>query len=454
MIILCLNCGSSSVKYRVYDWGAQATMATGIVEKIGMDDSFCVHQIPSRTKAIIPHSCGDHREAIQFLTATLLDQTNGVLESLSGIVAVGHRVVHGGEKFARSVVVTEEVLEAFRGLAELAPLHNPSNILGIEVARSLIPDVPHMAIIDTAWHQTMPRHSFIYALPYEWYENHGIRRYGFHGTSLLYVSRRTAVLLGKDPFECNLVVCHIGNGVSLNAVRNGVSYDTSMGFTPLEGLVMGTRAGDHDPAIDLFMMEREGYTPREMSLILNTKSGILGVTGKYIDRRDVEKAAEDGDERAKLAIEMESYRIRKYIGAYSAALGGVDAVVFTGGVGERSSIIRAKALDGLEFMGIRYDKGKNGAAKTRNGECDISTPNSQVKVFVIPTDEERVFIEDVVALLSEAKDGYAKFTYTFQSPEYRNSLRDEAFEKECAQDPALRRAAARVPRTDRSKKST
>ena len=278
----------------------------------------------------------------------------------------------------------------------------------------------------------------MYALPYEWYEKYGVRRYGFHGTSFLYVAKRAALLLGKDPFECNLVCLHIGNGVSANAIKNGVSYDTSMGLTPLEGLVMGTRAGDHDAAIDLMVMEKEGIAPGKMNDILNKKSGLLGITGKHTDRRDVQKAAEAGDARAQLAIDVEAYRIKKYIGAYSAAIGGADAIVFTAGVGEMSDLIREKSLEGLEFMGIKLDKDKNRLAKTRNAETEISAADSKVKVFVIPTDEERVNIEDVIAILEGKYDEHTRFTYRFQSPDYVNSQREQDFVKECEAKPGLK----------------
>ena len=292
MIILCLNCGSSSVKYSLYNWGEKQTLVIGIVERLGLSDSKFIYEVSGKEKIESTKSCPDHRAAIQFIMELLVSKEHGVIKDLSVISAVGHRFVHGGEKFSKSVIITDEVLSTFKELTELAPLHNPSNILGIEAAKELMPDVPHIAVMDTAWHQTMPKHIYMYALPYEWYEKYGIRRYGFHGTSLLYVSRRAAVLLGKDPFECNLVICHIGNGVSLNAIKYGISYDTSMGFTPLEGLIMGTRPGDHDATIDLFMMDKKGYTIKEMNSILNHKSGILGITGKYMDRRDVEEMAE------------------------------------------------------------------------------------------------------------------------------------------------------------------
>ena len=442
-IILILNCGSSSVKYRLHNWDAEVTMASGIVERVGIGDSFCAHELPGRDKITVQHNCPDHREAIKLVVDMLTHPDHGAIEDMGQISAVGHRVVHGGEKFAQSVIITPEVLATFEELASLAPLHNPPNILGIEAAQGLLPDVTHVAIMDTAWHQTMPPHVYTYALPYEWYPKYGIRRYGFHGTSLLYCAKRAAVLLGKDPLECDLILCHIGNGVSLNAVKDGLSYDTSMGFTPLEGLVMGTRAGDHDPAISLHIMQEEGLTPEQMNSILNKKSGLLGITGKYTDRRDVQAAAESGDERAILAQDVECYRLRKYIGAYAAALGRVDAIVFTAGVGEMSSLIRARSLEGLEILGIHYDAQKNELARTRNAECDITAEGSRVRLFVIPTDEERVMIEDTVALLESRYDIHTRFTYTFQSKSYRNAMRDSAFEKECERKPALAEIVAR-----------
>jgi len=444
-VILTLNCGSSSIKYRLYNWTKKESLAAGIVERVTVGGSFCIHEVPGRDKVSIEQECPTHREGIKLVMNTLVHPEYGVIKDLSVIQAIGHRVVHGGEKFAKSVVITPEILNTFKELIELAPLHNPPNILGIEASMELLPHIKHMAIMDTAWHQTMPENVYIYAIPYEWYEKYGVRRYGFHGTSLLYVAKRAAVLLGKSPFECNLILCHIGNGVSANAVKDGISYDTSMGFTPLEGLVMGTRAGDHDAAIDIYIMEKEGKTGKEIYDILNKKSGILGITGKYTDRRDVQKAAGQGDKRSKLAIDIEAYRLKKYIGAYAAALGRVDAIVFTAGVGEMSSVIRAKSLDDLEFMGIKYDRRKNEIAKTRNSESDISAKDSKVKIFVIPTDEERVFIEDVIALLENNYDIHTNFTYRFQSKDYTNSLRDMAFEKECQERPELGEIKAEIP---------
>lgn len=430
MIILSLNCGSSSVKYQLYNWSKKEIIAKGIVERVTIGDSFCVHEVNHKEKVTLQYDCPTHKEAIKLIIDTLVHPKYGAINNLSDISAVGHRVVHGGEKFSKSVLINEEVLKTFKELSVLAPLHNPPNIMGIEAAKELLPDIPHAAIMDTAWHQTMLPYAYMYAVPYEWYEKYRIRRYGFHGTSLLYVAKRAAVLLNKDPFDCNLISCHIGNGVSINAVKNGISYDTSMGFTPLEGAIMGTRAGDHDAALDFYIMQKEGYTPKEIDAILNKKSGILGITGKYTDRRDVVKAAGEGEEKAKLAIDMEVYRLKKYIGAYTAVLGRLDALIFTAGVGEMSTTIRSKILDGLELIGIKYDPEKNSQARTRNKESDISAKDSPVKVFVIPTDEELVFVEDVVALIEGNYDIHTNFKYTFQEKNYKNLMREKAYKKE------------------------
>ncbi len=446
MMILSLNCGSSSVKYRLYDYDKKETLATGIVERVTIGKSYIQQSGLGRDPITIQSECPTHREAIKLIIDTLLDPKVGVVDDLKKISAVGHRVVHGGEEFKKSVVITDKTIETFKRLFSLAPLHNPPNVLGIEAAREVLPDIPHMAIMDTAWHQTMPPRAYMYALPYDWYTKYGVRRYGFHGTSFLYVAKRAALLLGKDPFDCNLVCLHIGNGVSANAIKNGCSFDTSMGLTPLEGLVMGTRSGDHDAAIDLMIMEKEGKTPKEMNDLLNKKSGLLGITGKFTDRRDVQKAAEEGDERAKLAIDLEAYRIKKYIGAYMAAIGGADAIVFTAGVGEMSDLIRERSLEGLEFLGIKLDKEKNRLARTRNAETEISAGDSKVKVFVIPTDEERVFIEDVAALLEDKYDEHTRFQYRFQSPDYVNSQREQDFARECEKKPAMKRIQVKPKR--------
>lgn len=445
MKILVLNCGSSSAKYMVYDWDAKNIMCKGIVERVTIGGSFCEHEATGRDKVKIERECPTHREAVELILELLVNPEHGVLKDVKEIDAVGHRVVHGGERFAKSVIIDDEVIKAFKEIQDLAPLHNPANILGIEAAVGILPDVPHMAVMDTAWHQTMKPPQFIYALPYDWYEKNKVRRYGFHGTSLLYVAKRAAVLLGKDPFDINLILLHVGNGVSANAVKKGISYDTSMGFTPQEGLVMGTRAGDFDAAVGFYMMQKLNLSPKDMETIINKKSGLLGITGKFTDRRDVLEAMADGDKRAELAFELECYRLKKYIGAYAAALGGVDAVVWTAGVGEMAPDIRARSMDGLEFMGIKIDPEKNKVAMTRNSESDISAADSKVKVFVIPTDEELVFVEDVVALLENRYDEHTNFKYSFQGPGYRNAMRDEEFAKELEKKPEKAKAAAKIP---------
>jgi len=419
MNILALNCGSSSIKYKVFNWGRKETLGSGTVERIGIAGSFIRHELPSQPPLIQNHECPTHGDALKLIVDTLLEAEKGVLKDIKEINAVGHRVVHGGEKFKSSVKITPEVLEAIKAVQDLAPLHNPPNIAGIEAAQALLPEVPHIAVFDTAFHQTMPEAAYLYALPYEWYGMYGVRRYGFHGTSHLYVSRRAAVMLDKKPSDVNLITMHIGNGVSITAVKNGISIDTSMGLTPLEGAVMGTRSGDIDPAIILFMIEKEGFYAEQIDGILNKKSGLLGITGKYMDRRDIEKAAAEGDKRAQLAIEIESYRLRKYIGAYAAALGKVDAVVFTAGAGELNWKLREKVLQGLGHLGIKFDHIKNQAAVSRDKENDISADDSPTKVLVIPTDEEIVFIEDVVAILEGRYDVHTNFTYSFEDKNYR-----------------------------------
>ncbi|MGA2974474.1 MAG: acetate kinase [Spirochaetia bacterium] len=438
MDILTLNCGSSSVKYQLYRWDDRDTLASGIVERVTVGGSFINHYSKKSGKKIKrEHDCPHHKEAIELIVKTLLDPEVGAISDLSEIKAVGHRMVHGGDKFAKSVIIDDVALAAFRDLSDLAPLHNPPNITGVEAARAVLPNVPHCAIMDTAWHQTMPAASYLYALPYEWYENYRVRRYGFHGTSFLYVSKRASVLLGKNPFATNLICFHIGNGSSANAVKNGVSVDTSMGFTPLEGLVMGTRAGDHDPAIGYYIIRKEGLRPEAMDSILNRKSGVLGITGKYTDRRDIENGACQGDERCQLAMDIEGYRLKKYLGAYYAALGRVDAIVFTAGVGERGPLTREKCLEGLEEMGIVMDKRKNEISTTRNAETEITGPGSKVRIFVIPTDEELVMTEDTYALIQGTYDMHTKFTYSFQSRGYVNKAREEMLKIELAEKKAL-----------------
>ena len=444
MLILTLNCGSSSVKYLLYDWKRKRPVAKGMVERVTIAGSYITHEITNLKPITVKRECGDHRTAITLIMEVLQHPDFGVIKDLNEISAVGHRVVHGGERFTCSTRINNEVLRVIKATSFLAPLHNPPNIAGIEGAMEALPEVPHIAVFDTAWHQTIPEHAYIYALPYEWYQKYGVRRYGFHGTSLLYVAKRAAVLLGKDPFEINLISCHIGNGVSVNAVRNGLSVDTSMGFTPLEGLVMGTRPGDHDVAIDFFVMEKENLSGKEMDNILNKKSGILGITGKFTDRRDVLKASAEGDSRCKLALEVEAYRLKKYIGAYCAALGRVDAVIFTAGVGELSADIRRLVLEDLTGLSIKFDPEKNNLARSRNAEFDISAPDSGAKVFIIPTDEEMVFVEDAVAILEGRYDLHTKFTYSFQAKDYVNKIRHSAFEEEVRQKPEVAGIVAKI----------
>ena len=413
MKILALNCGSSSVKYQLFDWEKKEVVAKGIVERVGIGDSFIIHEVPGRESFRTEYECHDHNTAINLVVHTLESPDHGVIKKIGEISAVGHRVVHGGEKFKSSVMIDDEVIKAIEGVQHLAPLHNPPNLAGIRAAKAVLPDVPHVAIFDTAFHQTMPDYAYMYAVPHEWYEKYGVRRYGFHGTSHLYVSKRAAALLKKDAKDCNIITMHVGNGVSHSAIKNGVSVDTSMGLTPLEGAVMGTRCGDLDPAIPLFMQQQLGVSPKDMDNILNKKSGILGITGRFTDRRDVLDHCSKGDRLCSLAIEIEAYRLKKYIGAYYAVLGRLDAIVFTAGVGENAGIIRQMALEGLEEMGIKVDKEKNLKTFSKSGETEISTPDSKVKVFVIPTNEELVFVEDVVAILQGTYRPHTEYPYSF-----------------------------------------
>ncbi len=418
MDILALNCGSSSVKYQLFDWARKEVIAKGMVERVIIGDSFIIHEVPGRETYREESECPDHQVAINLIIKILTSEEHGVLKDINNISAVGHRVVHGGEKFTCSVLIDEQVLDAVKEVQHLAPLHNPPNIAGIEAAQALLPQVPHVAIFDTAFHQTMPEYAYLYPLPYDWYENFGVRRYGFHGTSHLYVSKRAAVLLGKPASECNIVTMHIGNGVSHAAIKNGISVDTSMGLTPLEGAVMGTRCGDIDPAIPAFMMQKENLSAKEIDSILNKKSGILGITGRFTDRRDVIEHADNGDRLCKLALDMEAYRLKKYIGSYMAAVGRLDAVVFTAGVGEMGWPIRERAIEGLEPLGIYLDKERNKGAMTRKRETLITTDDSPIKVYVIPTDEELVFTEDVVAILDGSYTDHMQFEYSFARPDF------------------------------------
>ncbi|MEJ5188129.1 MAG: acetate kinase [Breznakiellaceae bacterium] len=438
MVILTLNCGSSSAKYQVYDWEKQDVLAVGIVERVTQGGSFITHRAKGKEEFTLNQDCPTHVDAVELIIKILTDPTHGVIHDMGMIKAVGHRVVHGGSKFTKSVIVTDEVLQTFREVSDLAPLHNPANIMGIEAARKVLPSVPHCAIMDTAWHQTMPASSYIYALPAEWHEKYQVRRYGFHGTSFLYTSKRAAVLLGKDFHQCNLIIAHLGNGASINAVKDGCSFDTSMGLSPLEGLVMGSRCGDIDPAIPFYMMRVAGLTATEVENMMNKKSGLLGLTGgRFTDRRDIQAAVEKGDKQAELAQDVEAYRVKKYIGAYMAALGRVDALVFTAGAGEMAPFIRKKILAGLEPLGIVYDPQKNEIARTRNAETNIAAKESKIPIFIIPTDEELVMTEDAYALMKGTYDIHTRFTYTFQKRDYVNKSREEALQRDLQKNPAL-----------------
>jgi len=396
MKILALNCGSSSVKYQVYEMPAETTLAEGQVERIGFPDAVLTHSAAGREPLTLVGEVRDHRRAIEMVIDVLLDAQHGVLRRKEEIAGVGHRVVHGGEAFACSTLINEAVLQAVRSFVRFAPLHNPHNLRGIEAAQALLPGVPQVAVFDTAFHRHMPPYAYIYALPYSLYEQWGIRRYGFHGTSHRYVSREAARLLGRPLNELRLITCHLGNGCSVAAVQQGVSVDTSMGFTPLEGLVMGTRSGDLDPALVPYIMQQMGLSDLQVDALLNTQSGLLGVSGLSSDMRDIEEAAAAGHARAQLALDIFCYRLKKYIGAYAAAMGGLDALVFTAGIGEKSAIVRAKSCAGLEFLGISIDPERN---RTR-AAGEISRPGSPVQVFVIPTDEELLIARDTYELVA------------------------------------------------------
>jgi acetate kinase len=398
MKVLTLNCGSSSVKYALFDMPGNQKLCHGLVDRVGLAGSFIEH-VKLGTLYTHHQECPTHAAALKLVIQFLTDPERGVVRSLPEIRAVGHRVVHGGENFAKPVFIDGSVIKAIEEHSELAPLHNPINLAGIRAITDLMPGILQVAVFDTAFFTTVPPHVFIYGVPYEWYEKYHVRRYGFHGTSHRYVAGRAAGLLGKNPEAVNLITLHIGNGVSITAVKGGVAYDHSMGFTPLEGAVMGTRCGDLDPNIPLYVMRKENLAPEDMEAILNRKSGLLGITGKYSDRREILRLMDAGDERAKLSFEIECYRLRKYIGAYTAALGKVDAVVFTAGVGENSFLHRQKVCEGLEYLGIRLSSQRNKRAVGGQEETEISSARSRVKVFVIPTNEELMIAEDTFALV-------------------------------------------------------
>lgn len=396
MNILVINCGSSSLKYQLLNMNDESVLASGLVERIGIEGSQLKHEIPGRDKEVIKTPMNDHKDALGHVLEAITHAEYGAVKELKEINAIGHRVVHGGEKYAASVVIDADVIKGIEDCIELAPLHNPPNLMGIAAMQELLAGVPNVGVFDTAFHQTMPASSYIYALPYELYEKYGVRRYGFHGTSHRYVSQRAAEMLGKDLKDLKLITCHLGNGASLCAIDGGKSVATSMGFTPLEGLIMGTRCGDIDPAITSFLLNKEGLTAKELDNLMNKKSGVLGISGVSSDFRDIENAAAEGNERAQLALEAFDQRVAQYIASYASVMGGVDAVIFTAGLGENSIDNREAICKNLGFMGIELDTEKN---KVRGKDTIVNTDASKVKVMVVPTNEELMIARDTLELV-------------------------------------------------------
>lgn len=398
MNILVINCGSSSLKYQLIDSESEKVLAKGLCERIGIDGSAITHQPAGGDKVTTEVPMPDHTEAVKYVIEKLTDPKVGVVKSLDEIGAVGHRIVHGGEKFASSVVIDDEVLKAVEECNDLAPLHNPANLIGINSCKKIMPGVPMVAVFDTAFHQTMPKKAYLYGLPYEYYEKYKIRRYGFHGTSHDFVSNRVAEILGKKREDLKIIVCHLGNGASVSAVKNGQCVDTSMGLTPLEGLIMGTRSGDLDPAIISFIAQKENLSAEEVINICNKKSGVLGLSGGLSsDFRDLGNAADEGNEKAKIALETWSYRVAKYVGAYVAAMNGVDVIAFTAGVGENNFTAREMICEYLGYLGVTIDKEAN---KIRGEEITISTPDSKTTVMVVPTNEELAIARETLRLVN------------------------------------------------------
>ena len=395
MNVLVINCGSSSLKYQLIDSETEAVLAKGLCERIGIDGRL-VYQKTGLDKEITEAAMPTHKQAIQMVLDAIVNPKTGALKSLAEVDAVGHRVVHGGEKFASSVVLTEEVLAQIEECNDLAPLHNPANLIGIRACQELMPNVPMVGVFDTAFHQTMPKKAYLYGLPHEYYEKYKVRRYGFHGTSHSFVSKRAAEVAGKPYEDLKIIVCHLGNGASLSAVKNGKSVDTSMGLTPLEGLIMGTRSGDMDPAIMEFIAKKENLDIAGVMNVLNKKSGVLGLSGVSSDFRDIEEAAEAGNERAAKALAAYNYRVVKYIGAYTAAMDGVDVIAFTAGLGENGKSMRKAVCEHLSYLGIKIDDEAN---SVRGKDIVISTPDSKVKVMVIPTNEELAIARETLALV-------------------------------------------------------
>jgi len=398
MKILVLNCGSSSIKYQLFNIENEELLVKGIIEKIGLENSIVKYENSDGYKIKLELNIPNHQTGIEKVLELLTSRENGSLKDINEITAVGHRVVHGGEKFNSSVLITDEVIQKMEECIDLAPLHNPPNLTGIYAMETLLPDVPQVGVFDTAFHQTMPAKAYTYAIPYELYTKYGIRRYGFHGTSHRYVSKRACEFLGRDYETQKIITCHLGNGASIAAVMNGKSIDTSMGFTPIEGLMMGTRVGDLDLGVLFYIMDKEKLSIAEASDLVNKKSGVLGVSGVSSDMREVEEAHVKGNKRAELALDMYHYRVKKYIGAYAAAMGGVDIIVFTGGIGENGPETREEICKGFEFLGLEFDSSLN--AGKRGVEIEVSKTNSKVKVLVIPTDEELVIARDTYVIIA------------------------------------------------------
>ena len=399
MKILVLNCGSSSIKYKLYDMDDESVLAQGGVERIGLDNAFLKLTLPNGEKKILMHDMPDHKEGVNFVFQTLLSEEYGAIKSLDEIDAVGHRIVQGGDLFEKSCLVNEGVEAGIESLCDLAPVHNAGHLKGIRAVDHLMPNVPQVTVFDNAFHSTMPAHAYLYAVPYELYEKYHVRRYGFHGTSHRYVSHRVAELMGKDIKDLKIITCHIGNGASVAAIKDGKVIDTSMGLTPLAGVMMGSRSGDIDASAVTYIMDKLHLQPQEMADFLNKKSGVLGITGISSDMRDIEEAAKNGNERAQLALRMYNYRIKKYIGSYAAAMGGVDVIVWTAGVGENQISTRMEACSGLEFLGVKMDEEANNC---RGEEKLISAPDSKVQVWVVPTDEEIVIARDTMELVKKS----------------------------------------------------
>jgi acetate kinase len=423
--IMSLNCGTSSAKYAIYEMRSGTPVCKGVVERVTIGGSFIRHEVPGDGEYKIEHECDDHTEAIRLIFDTISGKASaesGVVDDLSRIKAVGHRVVHGGHRFVKSALITDDVYDAIVEMIDFGPLHNPANLAGIDACRKLLPSVPQVAVFDTAFFQTLPPKAYLYGCAKEWYDKYRVRKYGFHGSSHLYISRRAAVMLSKHTRQVNLVTLHIGNGISLTAIKNGEAVDHSMGLSPLEGVMMGTRSGDVDPAIIPFICKKEGLNAGEVvNTWLNRKSGVFGFTGST-DIRDLCARVDQGDESSRTAYELYCYKIKKYLGAYLCVLDyDVDAVVFAGGVGENGWNVRRDILQGFEKAGIVLDLEKNRSAVGSKAECDISSKNSEIRIFVIPTNEEQVLLEDVVAILEDRYELHTRFSYSFESSNWGNS---------------------------------